>query len=151
MQKDRSLAVRPIGYVRNEFVNRGVFSGDARMVRSFIDIEPEFADGLMDLEKNLLIAIIFYFHEAEGFELKIHPRGDESRPITGLFNTRSPRRPSPIGITVVKLISIEGNRLLVEGLDAVDGTPVIDIKPLIRSFDEGYNGPGEDRTYRDAE
>jgi tRNA-Thr(GGU) m(6)t(6)A37 methyltransferase TsaA len=113
-------------------------------------LDPKYAEGLMDLDKNDLITIIFYFHEVDGYKLRLHPRGDTSRPITGVFNTRSQFRPNPIGVTVARLKSVEGNRLVVEGLDAIDGTPVLDIKPHVLTFDEGIktDDPRKDRTYR---
>ncbi len=104
----------------------------------------------MDLDKNELITVLFYFDKARGYKLRLHPRGDPSNPITGLFNTRSQYRPNPIGVTVVKLKSIEGNTLVVEVLDAIDGTPVLDIKPHVLTFDEGIrtDDPRKDRTYK---
>lgn len=117
---------------------------------SEIVLDAKYADGLMDLDKNDLITIIFYFNKVDGYKLRLHPRGDQSRPITGLFNTRSQFRPNPIGVTVARLKSIQGNRLVVEGLDAIDGTPVLDIKPHVLTFDEGIrtDDPGKDRTYK---
>jgi tRNA-Thr(GGU) m(6)t(6)A37 methyltransferase TsaA len=72
---------------------------------------------------------VFYFHHAQGFDLLQHPRRDTARPRRGVFALRSPRRPNPIGVTVVDLLSVEGNVLRVRGLDAIDGTPVLDLKP----------------------
>ena len=105
----------------------------------------------MDVEENELLTIVFYFSRNGGdYRLRLHPRGDTSRPITGVFNTRSQFRPSPIGVTVTKLMAREGNTLVVEGLDALDGTPVIDIKPFVRAStrETEKNDPGEDRVRR---
>jgi tRNA (adenine37-N6)-methyltransferase len=144
------LAVTPIGFVRNN-ATPDTHSEEFRHLVSKIVVDDKYADGLMDVEDNDLLTIVFYFNRNGGdYELQIHPRGDTSRPITGVFNTRSQFRPSPIGVTVTKLMAREGNTLVVEGLDALDGTPVIDIKPFVRSFDEGVgiDDPGEDRVRR---
>lgn len=144
------LTVTPIGYVRNGATPE-IRSEEFRHLISDIVIEPEYADGLMDIEENELLTIVFYFDRNGGeYRLRLHPRGDESRPITGVFNTRSQFRPSPIGITVTKLIGRKGNTLVVEGLDALDGTPVVDIKPFVRTFDTGEepDDPGKDRARR---
>jgi tRNA (Thr-GGU) A37 N-methylase len=70
----------------------------------------------------------FYFHRSAGYELSQHPRGDRTRPKRGVFTLRSPRRPNPIGVTVVDLLGVEGNVLRVRGLDACNGTPILDLK-----------------------
>ncbi len=145
----RNICFSPIGYVHNHNT-LDTHSGDIQSSTSEVVLDGKYADGLMDLDKNGLITVIFHFHLAEGYKLRLHPRGDESRPITGVFNTRSQFRPNPIGVTVVRLKSVEGNRLVVEGLDAVDGTPVLDIKPHVLTFDRGIKSddPRKDRTYR---
>ena len=146
----KKLAVTPIGYVHNRATPE-MHSEDFRRLVSVIVVDPKYADGLMDVEENALLTVVFYFDRNGGeYRLQLHPRGDLSRPITGVFNTRSQYRPSPIGITVVKLKARKGDTLVVEGLDALDGTPVIDIKPFVRSFDEGeeVSDPGKDRARR---
>ena len=141
------ISLFPIGIVRShntlDTPNEELQSSTSEIV-----IDEKFRDGLRGLEENELITIIFYFDRAGGYKLRLHPRGDTSRPVTGVFNTRSQFRPNPIGVTVVRLKSVEGNRLVVEGLDAVDGTPVLDIKPHVLTFDEGIrtDDPRKDRT-----
>ena len=136
----------PIGHVRNA-ATPDTHSEEFRHLISEIVIDPQYAEGLQDVEENELITVLFYFHRNDGYKLRLHPRGDPARPITGVFNTRSQFRPNPIGVTVVKLKERRGNKLIVEGLDALDGTPVLDIKPFVRTFDEGKEAhdPGEDR------
>jgi tRNA (adenine37-N6)-methyltransferase len=120
--------LRPIGRVEN-----GLPLGTPRdtLVEtvSRIVLDPDLAPGLDGLEQEPRILVVFHFHLAEDFELHQHPRGDPSRPRRGVFALRSPRRPNPIGVTEVELLEIRGNLLLVRGLDAVDGTPVLDLKP----------------------
>lgn len=131
-----SIALSPIGRVRNSATFE-THSDDFRHMISEIIVDRKYVDGLMDIDVNELVTVVFFFDRADGFMLLLHPRGDQSRPITGVFNTRSQFRPNPIGITVVKLKGRKGNTLVVEGLDALDGTPVLDIKPFVRTFDEG--------------
>lgn len=145
----KEIVFSPIGYVHSHNTP-DTPSGEVRESESEIVLDEKYRDGLMDLDKNDLITVIFYFHEADGYRLRLHPRGDESRPVTGVFNTRSQYRPNHIGITVVRLKSMQGNRLVVEGLDALDGTPVLDIKPHVLTFDQGIktDDPRKDRTHR---
>ncbi len=96
-----------------------------------IDIFPGYADGLERIEGLENIDVYYWMHEIDekGREkLKVHPRGDKNRPLTGVFAVRSPVRPNPFGETKVKLVEREGNSLFVEGLDAYDESPIIDIK-----------------------
>jgi tRNA-Thr(GGU) m(6)t(6)A37 methyltransferase TsaA len=119
----------PIGFVENEFKeiqdDPDIFRGTVSQVR----VLEAFADGLYRLERYQHLYIIFVFDRAQGYRLVIHPRGDASRPERGVFATRAPYRPNPIGLAVVELISVEGAVLTVRDLDAIDGTPVLDIKP----------------------
>jgi tRNA-Thr(GGU) m(6)t(6)A37 methyltransferase TsaA len=97
---------------------------------SRIVLNPDMAPGLDGLERETRLLVVFRFHLAEDYELHQHPRGDRSRPRRGVFALRSPRRPNSIGVTEVDLLEIRGNEILVRGLDAVDGTPVLDLKPV---------------------
>ncbi len=117
-----------IGYVKNEF--REATKPDTLTASfSHIVLAPELLQGLTGLEPGMALLVVFVFHRAEGYELLQHPRGDRSRPKRGVFTLCSPNRPNPIGITEVELLAIEGNVLTVRGLDALDGTPVLDLKP----------------------
>ncbi|MFC1661415.1 SAM-dependent methyltransferase [Gemmatimonadota bacterium] len=99
-------------------------AGESRLV-----LDPTLVPGLKDLEKENRILVVFHFHKSEGFELLQHPRGDPDRPRRGVFALRSPRRPNAIGIAEVDLLGIEGNVLRVRGLDAIHGSPILDLKP----------------------
>lgn len=125
-----NLQFSAIGLVENEFMEP-VNSELLRSSPSRIVIAPHLTEGLKGLEAGMSVMIIFYFHRSEGYDLVQHPRGDQSRPKRGVFSLRSPRRPNPIGVTEVELISIEDNILTVRGLDAIHGTPVLDLKPVI--------------------
>jgi tRNA-Thr(GGU) m(6)t(6)A37 methyltransferase TsaA len=122
------VTFRPIGYVENDF-DEPVASDQIRAAESRIVLDPGLLDGLQGLEPGQPIMVIFCFHRSQGYDLRQHPRGDASRPERGVFALRSPRRPNPIGVTVADLLAMEGNVLRVRGLDALNGTPVLDLKP----------------------
>lgn len=123
-----TITLRPIGVVENglPYGTTGTVLKDAV---SRITLLPELQLGLTLLDAQPRVLVLFAFHRSEGWELLQHPRGDETREKRGVFALRSPRRPNPVGVTEVELLGIEGNTLTVRGLDAVDGTPVLDIKP----------------------
>jgi tRNA-Thr(GGU) m(6)t(6)A37 methyltransferase TsaA len=122
------LRVRTIGIVKNE-LDEPAPSEQIRSAESRIILDPSLVEGLKGLEPGQQIMVIFYFHRSESYDLLQHPQGDRNQPKRGVFALRSPQRPNPIGVTVVKLVSIEGNVLCVQGLDAIDDTPVLDLKP----------------------
>ena len=112
-------------------------TGTRKREKARVEVFPEYADGLQGIEGYAELLILYWIDRLEISDrevLVVHPRGDTRRPVRGVFSTRSPHRPNPIGISRVKLIRREGNTLFVEGLDAVDGTPVIDIKKVDRDY-----------------
>lgn len=122
------ITYRPIGFVENAF-DQPAAPEQIRAHASRIVLDPALVTGLQGLEPGQQILVVFHFHRSEGYELTQHPRGDQGRPRRGVFALRSPRRPNPIGITVAELTAVDGNILHVQGLDALNGTPVLDIKP----------------------
>ena len=92
-------------------------------------IDPTFADAASDIRPGDRIVLLTWLHLSDRDVLRVHPRGDDSRPLTGVFSTRSPARPNPVGLHHVEVLSVEPGRLHVRGLEAVDGTPVVDVKP----------------------
>lgn len=98
---------------------------------------------MLGLEAGDDVLVIFYFHQSGEHPLQVHPRGDLSRPLRGVFATRAPVRPNPIGVTTVHIERIEETNLKVTGLDAIDGTPVLDIKSHAPAFDTPYDRKGE--------
>lgn len=122
------ITFRAIGYVENSF-DEPAAPDLIRAAPSRIVLQADLAEGLQGVEPGQRLMVIFYFHRSQGYELQQHPRGDASRPRRGVFALRSPRRPNPIGVTVVDLLAVEGNVLHVRGLDAINGTPVLDLKP----------------------
>ena len=101
--------------------------------RGTIILKRQFIEGLLDLDKFSHIYLVYCFHKSEGFNLKVIPFLDDKP--HGVFATRAPRRPNPIGISVVKLVRIKDNILEIENVDMLDGTPLLDIKPYISRFD----------------
>ena len=130
------VLVRPIGYVRSPFadpVGMPIQPGGARGVRGSVEVLPEFCDGLADLDGFSRIILVYLFHRSEGYSLRVVPFLDDSE--RGVFATRAPRRPNPIGLSTVRLVAVEGCRLVIEDVDLLDGTPVLDIKPYVPSID----------------
>lgn len=123
-----SVTYVTIGYVENEF-DEPAAPDLIRAAESRIILDPAFTEGLSGLEAGQQVMVIFCFHRSQGYDLRQHPRGDVNRPARGVFALRSPRRPNPIGVTIVDLVKIEENVLRVRGLDAINGTPVLDLKP----------------------
>jgi tRNA-Thr(GGU) m(6)t(6)A37 methyltransferase TsaA len=129
--------MRPVGFIRSQYTDTSQVPkgcGAKHEAEGFIEILEEFEEGLLDVEGFSHLFVIWVFDRAEGFELRGVPPTD-TRPH-GVFATRSPRRPNPLGLTVVRLLGREGRRLRVAGLDMLDGTPVLDLKPYLSSVPE---------------
>jgi tRNA-Thr(GGU) m(6)t(6)A37 methyltransferase TsaA len=101
-----------------------------------VDILPEFADAVEGMEELEMLQVICWFHEARRDLLKVRPKRDPNRHLTGVFATRSPVRPNPLTVYAAKLLGVDGLRFRVQGVDAIDGTPVLDIRPHIHRLDD---------------
>jgi tRNA-Thr(GGU) m(6)t(6)A37 methyltransferase TsaA len=142
---------RPIGFVRSPFketreIPKGL--GAKHEAEGRLEILPEFEPGLADIEGFSHLFVLWEFDRAQGYELACTPPSDD-RPH-GVFATRSPHRPNPIGLTVVKLLRREGRTLHVRGVDMLDGTPILDLKPYLSSVPpeklrRGWLGEAEER------
>jgi tRNA-Thr(GGU) m(6)t(6)A37 methyltransferase TsaA len=110
--------------------------GDEGAPDAWLAFEPDLADGLEGVAVGDEVLLLTWFDRAARDVLRVHPRGDRSRPEQGVFNTRSPDRPNPIGLHRVTVLAIEGSRVRVSGLEALDGTPVIDVKPVLGDIGE---------------
>lgn len=145
------LNLSPIGVVRNGI--QGRYKGDYwKTVISEVVIDTGLEDALDELEGFSHIIILCWLHEISPSERavkKVHPKGNEKLPLVGVLASRSPARPNPIGITTVKLLGRDRNVLKVQGLDAVDGTPVLDIKPHIPRYDSPTQATTPDWIARD--
>jgi tRNA (adenine37-N6)-methyltransferase len=129
---------RAIGYVRSPYhdsaeIPKGLAA--KHDTEGVLEILPKFAPGLADIEGFSHLFVLWVFDRSTDFDLVAHPPSDEGRPH-GVFATRSPRRPNPIALTVVELLARDGPRLRVRGVDMLDGTPVLDIKPYLSSVSE---------------
>jgi tRNA (adenine37-N6)-methyltransferase len=130
------VTYRPIGVIRSPFVDTEgmpIQPSGAPGVTGTVELEPEFCAGLKDLDGFSHIILIYHFHLSKGQSLEVKPFLDDE--LRGVFATRAPRRPNSIGISVVRLIRIEGRTLSIEDVDIVDGTPLLDIKPHVPEFD----------------
>ena len=126
--------MRPIGHIRSPYadtsqVPKGL--GAEHRAEGILEVSPEFEEGLKDIEGFSHLLIVWIFHASKGYELTGIPPSDD-RPH-GVFATRSPYRPNPIGLTVVELLRRDGYRLYIRGIDMLEGTPVVDIKPYLSS------------------
>jgi len=135
MRKRHSLELRPIGIIHSAYKNRGAppYQGYKSEEISQIEVFQEFEEGLKDIEEFSHIIVIYWFHKSQGYHLLVKTPWDDS--LHGLFTTRSPHRPCPLGLTTAELLAREKNILKVKGLDAIDGTPLLDIKPYVPSID----------------
>jgi len=130
------ITFRPIGIIHSPFTDiKGmpIQPSGARGVAGTIEIYSEYADGLKDLEGFSHLILIYHFHLSSGYSLTVKPFMDETP--RGVFSTRAPKRPNSIGISVVRLIKIEGLFLYIEDIDVIDGTPLLDIKPYVPEFE----------------
>lgn len=98
---------------------------------AWLEVSPSAADGLEGLTAGSDIIVLTWLHQARRGVLKVHPRSDRTRPLAGVFSTRSPDRPNPVGLHRVTVRRITGRRLRIGPIEAIDGTPVIDIKPVL--------------------
>jgi tRNA-Thr(GGU) m(6)t(6)A37 methyltransferase TsaA len=148
------ITLRPIGFVNSPHTETAAVPkglGAKHTAEGTLDLLPELAEGLSDIEGFSHLYVIWSFHRSEGYELFGKTPADD-RPH-GVFATRSPRRPNPIGLTVVELLGREGPRLRVRGLDMLDGTPILDVKPYLSSVPphelrRGWLAEAEERAAR---
>ena len=129
--------LRPIGVLRSTLssVDDAPKQGNEGAPDAWLDVDPAFADALLGLAISDDLVVVTWLHRARREVLQVRPRGDMRNPITGVFGTRSPQRPNPLGLHRVTLREIDGTRLRIGPIEAIDGTPVVDIK--IALDDEG--------------
>jgi len=131
-----TITYTPIGIVHSPFSDTAgmpIQPSGAKGTKGTVELMPEYAEGLQDLEGFSHVILIYHLHLSMGFSLKVKPFLDHQ--LRGVFATRAPKRPNPIGISVVRLKEIKGNILHIEDIDIVDGTPLLDIKPYVPEFD----------------
>ena len=135
MKRGRRLELKPIGIIHSPYKDRGEvpYQGHRSKKTSRIEVFKEFEEGLQDIEGFSHIIVIYWLHKSEGYHLLVKTPWDDIP--HGLFTTRSPHRPCPLALTVVGLVAREKNILKVKGLDAIDGSPLLDIKPYVHAID----------------
>jgi len=137
------IVFHAVGHVEND-VEEMLSSREIAGRQSRIILHESLTDGLLGIEESERILMVFWLDRVDEVHLQLHPRDDTSRPLRGVFATRTPYRPNPIGVTVARLLRVEENVLTVEGLDALNGTPVLDIKPFVPAFDSPDSEGEED-------
>jgi tRNA-Thr(GGU) m(6)t(6)A37 methyltransferase TsaA len=130
------VRMNPIGVIRTPFdtlEGMPIQPTGAEQVNGQVVVDPQYEAGLADIEGFSHLFLIYLFHQSEGFQLTVKPFLDDHR--RGLFATRAPRRPNPVGLSIVTLLRRDKNVLQVGHIDVVDGTPLLDIKPYVPAFD----------------
>jgi tRNA-Thr(GGU) m(6)t(6)A37 methyltransferase TsaA len=131
------LSIRPIGVVRSPLTSPAAApkQGDEGAPEAWLEIAAEVRPGLDGIAVGDDVIVLTWFHQARRDVLTLHPRDDAARPLSGVFATRSSDRPNPIGLHRVRVVAVEPGRLKVGPLEAIDGTPVVDIKPVLSDDD----------------
>jgi tRNA (adenine37-N6)-methyltransferase len=136
----KSIRYKPIGTIRTPFKDLAgmpIQPVGARHTRGTVEVDAPYRAGLKDLDGFSHVILLYHFHRSRGYDLRVTPFLDTNP--RGLFATRAPKRPNPIGLSVVRLLGIRGRTVTVEGVDVADGTPLLDIKPYVPEFD--HPGP----------
>jgi tRNA-Thr(GGU) m(6)t(6)A37 methyltransferase TsaA len=128
-----SYPLVPVAVVRSSLTDRheAPRQGDEGAPDAWIEVNEALLEAAADIVAGDELILITWFHEAQRDVLKVHPRDNPSTPLTGVFSTRSPDRPNPLGLHRVRVLAVEPPRLRVAPLEAIDGTPIVDIKPVL--------------------
>lgn len=129
--------VAPIGIIRSAITDlrEAPLFYDEDAPEATLELLPEFGEGIYGLETGCELIVVTWLHLGKRDILKVHPRGDKNSPIAGVFLTRSPDRPNPIGLHRARVLDIKSSKLVLSAIEVIDGTPVVDIKPIVRSND----------------
>lgn len=133
MNKDGSIFIKPLGVARNK-IEQPMSSGWNDVITDII-IDKKYAEGLDGIEDYSHIVVVYWFSKEEECHMKHHPQGNKDVPFIGIFACRCPQRPNPIGISTVELVERKNNVIKVKGLDILNGTPILDIKPYTPQYD----------------
>ena len=131
---DTRFEVRPIAFVESPLTDLADAPHQATedAPEAWLVFDPSVVEGLAGLAPGARVIVLTWLDRADRSVLRVHPRGDPANPISGVFNTRAPMRPNPIGVHPTEILEIDGPRVLVSRLEALDGTPVLDLKPMLR-------------------
>jgi tRNA-Thr(GGU) m(6)t(6)A37 methyltransferase TsaA len=125
--------IEPIGIVHSTLtkLEEAPMQGDEGAPEAWLELTPQFASGIMGIQPGDELIVLTWLHLAQRDVLHVHPRGDLSRPLAGVFGTRSPDRPNPVGLHRVSVLEVMEGKLRVAPLEAIDGTPIVDIRPAL--------------------
>jgi tRNA-Thr(GGU) m(6)t(6)A37 methyltransferase TsaA len=128
-----SYTIEPVGVVHSTLTSLedAPMQGDEGAPEAWLELTPQAAPGLMGIQPGDRLILLTWLHLADRDVLQVHPRGDANRPLRGVFSTRSQDRPNPVGLHRVSVLEVRENKLRVAPLEAVDGTPIVDIKPVL--------------------
>ncbi|SRR6266851_4108383 len=126
-------SLQPIGHIRSTLraLDEEPLQGSEGAPDAWLEVDPTFARGLFGIVKGDEVIVVTWLHRADRDVLEVHPRGDREIPLAGVFTTRSPDRPNPLGLHRVTVREISGARLRIGPIEAIDGTPVVDVKPVL--------------------
>jgi tRNA-Thr(GGU) m(6)t(6)A37 methyltransferase TsaA len=132
-----SYTIEPIGFVRSQLtrLEDAPMQADEGAPEAWLELTPQAAQGLIGIKAGDDLILLTWLHLAERDVIQVHPRGDPSRPLSGVFATRSPDRPNPVGLHRVSVLEVTAHMLRVTPLEAIDGTPIVDIKPVLTGSD----------------
>jgi tRNA-Thr(GGU) m(6)t(6)A37 methyltransferase TsaA len=135
---ETSYVLEPIGVVRSDLTSREAapLQGDEGAPAAWLELTAQVAEGLVGIAAGDELIVLTWLHAARRDVLQVHPRGRLDAPLTGVFATRSPDRPNPVGLHRVSVLEVAGQRLRVAPIEAIDGTPIVDIKPVLGRLDE---------------
>jgi tRNA-Thr(GGU) m(6)t(6)A37 methyltransferase TsaA len=130
---DQRYELQPIGRVESPLIDRASApkQGDEGSPEAWLVLDARFAEAFRDLQVGEDVIVLTWLDRARRDVLVVHPRGNPANPLQGVFSTRSPDRPNPIGLHRVRILAIQGRRVQVRDLEAIDGTPVVDLKPVL--------------------
>ena len=135
---ENSYTVEPIGIIRSGLtrLEAAPLQGDEGAPEAWLELTDRVAQGLLGIKAGDELIVLTWFHHARRDLLQVHPRGRIEAPLRGVFATRSPHRPNPLGLHRVSVLEVAGNRLRVAPMEAIDGTPIVDIKPVLLRGDD---------------
>ncbi|MFG2006026.1 tRNA (N6-threonylcarbamoyladenosine(37)-N6)-methyltransferase TrmO [Spirillospora sp. NPDC048911] len=135
---ESGFVIRPIGWVESALADLDAApkQGDEGAPEAWLVFDDEVREGLRDLRVGVEVLVLTWLDRARRDVLAVHPRDDVGRPVTGVFSTRSADRPNPVGLHRVTILAIDGLRIRVRALEAVDGTPIVDLKPVLDAVGE---------------
>jgi tRNA-Thr(GGU) m(6)t(6)A37 methyltransferase TsaA len=133
MRNEWEYELRPIGRVESPLVDLGdaPAQADEGAPEVWLVLDQQVRTAMRDLQVGDEVTVLTWLHRADRGVLEVHPRGDPARPLQGVFSTRSPDRPNPVGLHEVRIVAIDDTRIRVRSLEAIDGTPILDIKPVL--------------------